>query len=107
MRLSALAFIGFSCIGYAQSTTGVLRYGFTSETILRRWALDKVRPQYPADAVSKGVTGVAVAEVVLGSDGSVEYAAILEAPSQSIGRAVLDAVRKWRFAVVPFAETNS
>ncbi|HXG33377.1 MAG TPA: energy transducer TonB [Bryobacteraceae bacterium] len=54
-------------------------------------------PEYPKASRERGITGVAVAELVTDVAGSVHKVRILEAPDEGIGRAVAAAVRQWRF----------
>jgi TonB family protein len=74
---------------------------WTSEGVLRNAARSTVRPQYPSDAITKNITGTAVAHVFLSVRGDVLRVKILEAPSASISDAVMDATRRWTFEPFP------
>ncbi|QSZ42719.1 TonB family protein [Sulfurimonas aquatica] len=55
--------------------------------------------EYPADAAKNGIKGYVVINLLVGKDGSVELAKVLE--SQPVGvfdEAALNAVRTWRFS---------
>ena len=60
-------------------------------------AIEKVNPRYPVAALKAGASGVVVLEAIIGSDGQVVDARILESPDPSLGEAAAAAVRKWRF----------
>ncbi len=67
----------------------------TSDMEFRRIARVRPRPEYPAVAVDSGKTGVAVAEVVTTSDGSMGRVDILQAPDEHTGDAVARALANW------------
>lgn len=69
----------------------------TSETGLRRMASYAPKPGYPSASIEKKKSGVAVAAVLTGVDGSVETVVVLEAPDDLIGSAVREAVMQWKF----------
>lgn len=56
-----------------------------------------VLPQYPDKSTRAKVQGVAVASVLVETNGSVLSVDVLEAPDSLIGDAVRLAVRRWRF----------
>jgi TonB family protein len=64
---------------------------------MRKSAASIVMPSYPEDALKKRQQGVAVAELEYDAKGDVVSSSILEAPSKSIGDAVISAVRQWKF----------
>jgi TonB family protein len=55
-------------------------------------------PLYPEDAIKKREQGVAIIELQHNSKGDVVNTAVLEAPSRSIGDAIVTAVKQWKFA---------
>ncbi|MGO9097698.1 MAG: energy transducer TonB [Bryobacteraceae bacterium] len=67
-----------------------------SESSFRHAATNIVVPVYPLEAVRSGVHGVAVADVQIDETGAVSRVQVLEAPSPSIGRAMISALSKWR-----------
>lgn len=64
---------------------------------LRRNATTQPRPEYPATSIAKGSKGVAVAELLIDTEGVVEQVRVVEAPDEHISAAVAAAVRQWRF----------
>jgi TonB family protein len=60
-------------------------------------ALKVVMPPYPRDAEAGGTTGVVVAQIVVSEEGAVAEASVLQAPADSIKKAVPEAIRQWRF----------
>ena len=64
---------------------------------MRKSAATTVMPSYPDDALKKRQQGVAVVELEYDAKGDVVSSSILEAPSKSIGDAVVSAVRQWKF----------
>lgn len=64
---------------------------------LRRNATTQPRPEYPAASIAKGSRGVAVAELLIDTEGVVEQVRVVEAPDEHISAAVAAAVRQWRF----------
>ena len=64
---------------------------------MRKSTAHAVMPTYPEDALKKRQQGVAVVELEYDAKGDVVSSFILEAPSKSIGDAVISAVRQWKF----------
>ena len=64
---------------------------------MRKSASRTVMPSYPEDAIKKRQQGVAVVELEYDAKGDVVSSSILEAPSKSIGDAVVSAVKQWKF----------
>jgi len=55
--------------------------------------------EYPAEAAKNGVQGYVVINILIGKDGSVELAKVLEAqPVDVFDNAALNAIRSWRFS---------
>ena len=78
----------------SQSNERVVRVG---EDGMRKSAAKKVMPVYPEEAVKKGQQGVVVVEAQYDGKGDVTEAAALEAPAATLGQAVVDAVKQWKF----------
>jgi protein TonB len=58
-----------------------------------------VPPEYPADALRKGIRGEVRVQITVGGDGKVKSATVVNSsPAAVFDRAALDAVRRWRFA---------
>jgi len=58
-----------------------------------------VPPEYPADALKKGIRGEVRVRITVGGDGKVKSATVVNSnPADVFDRAALDAVRRWRFA---------
>jgi TonB family protein len=64
---------------------------------MRKSAAKTVMPSYPDEALKKREQGVVVVEVQYDPKGDVINASIIEAPSKSIGDAVVIAVKQWKF----------
>lgn len=64
---------------------------------MRKSASRTVMPSYPDEALKKRQQGVAVVELEYDAKGTVVSSFILEAPSKSIGDAVVSAVKQWKF----------
>jgi protein TonB len=59
----------------------------------------QIPPVYPPRAKRMGIEGEVTVEFTITADGSVEDAKIVEAdPSRVFDRAVLRAIRRWKFA---------
>lgn len=55
--------------------------------------------EYPKEAVKKGIKGYVVINMLIGKDGSVEVAKVLESqPAGVFDQAALDAVYSWKFS---------
>ena len=58
----------------------------------------RIDPQWPREALVKGIEGYVVVEVTIASDGSVRGASIIESvPKRMFDRSVIRAVLKWKF----------
>jgi len=58
----------------------------------------RIDPQWPREALAKGIEGYVVVEVTIASDGSVRGASIIESvPKRMFDRNVIRAVLKWKF----------
>ncbi len=61
-------------------------------------ALERVAPQYPADAMRNGERGTVVVRITVGTDGAPSTVAVERSSrSRDLDRAALDAARRWRF----------
>jgi TonB family protein len=64
---------------------------------MRKSASKTVMPSYPEEALKKREQGVAIVELKYDAKGDVVDAAVIEAPSKSIGDAVVRATKQWKF----------
>lgn len=80
----------------AAATTSTFAQAGMSEFGIRRVATTTPMPSYPAASVANGSSGVSVAAIVSGPDGSVTSVTILEAPDDAIAEAVRQALLAWR-----------
>lgn len=99
LRRTALVFVGIvltSLVGFSGSAVAqtVVR---ASETSIRKIATKTVMPNYPEDARKRGVNGVAVAEILVDENGDVVTTETVEAPDESIKKALEAAVKQWKF----------
>ena len=69
------------------------------EVGFRARARYSVSPRYPPGLVPLLIEGVAVAQVRVQPDGNVGDVEVLESPHEEISRAVVAALRQWRFPV--------
>jgi TonB family protein len=72
-----------------------------AESQARRLAIEKPMPAYPADSLSSGASGVAVAAIATGPDGRVTSVEILEAPDEAIAEAVRKTLSTWAILMRP------
>jgi TonB family protein len=81
--------------GYCDSPSPVPKdapvYG---PALLRTWS----PPEYPADALKERAGGIAVIRLVVGADGTVTKARVLDASDPRLGAAALAAAQKWVFS---------
>lgn len=70
---------------------------YAGEDGMRKSASKTVMPSYPEAALKKREQGVAVCELQYDAKGDVVTTHILEAPSKSIGDAVITALKQWKF----------
>ena len=68
------------------------------EVSLRRMSLSLPAPEYPTSSINTGTTGMAVASIVIDTDGSVESVELLESPDA--GEAVEAALRDALFSPI-------
>lgn len=68
-----------------------------NELTLRRKATNVVAPEFPAEAIKKRATGVAVVDLLVDENGGVAELKVLESPHPLIQAALEQAVRQWRF----------
>jgi outer membrane biosynthesis protein TonB len=68
-----------------------------SEESLWRRANHIVMPVFPESSVTRDSSGVAVSEIHVGVDGTVNRVDILQAPDQAIASAVTQALAQWTF----------
>lgn len=74
--------------------TQAIRVG---EDGMRKSASKTVMPSYPEEALKKREQGVTVVELQYDAKGDVVDTSVVEAPSRSIGDAVVIAVKQWKF----------
>ena len=70
------------------------------ELDFRKTVLQAIRPVYSPDAIRSLVTGISVADVHVGVDGSVSSVDILTSPCDSIRTAMKEALSRWRFKIL-------
>ncbi len=69
---------------------------YLPQATIRKQATNQVLPAYPADALRDHLEGVAVAEIEGNDEGKLIRVTILEAPSESITRSMIDALYQWK-----------
>jgi len=94
---SVLLFGLAACIAAAAQLTN---YIVMRETVLRKRATRVVMPAYPERARKLRAEGVAVGEVEINGRGEVISAKALQAPEESIEKALVEALTQWRFEPV-------
>jgi outer membrane biosynthesis protein TonB len=90
--------VAVSVLVLSAAVSAMAQLGVTTESSLRDLASRIVTPAFPAEALADRRTGVAVAEMELDERGGVMKVDVLEAPSESIRREMLAALRQWEFA---------
>ena len=98
--LAVLGSVAASPQSRSTSSLGPITIG---EGVLRANATRIIMPEYPKASSQKQATGVAVVQLETTEDGRVEKVEILEAPDQSIAKAVEAAVSQWQFNPTSFA----
>lgn len=68
-----------------------------SEIALRRATINIVMPSYPEEAINQKANGIAVVELLTDGEGNVDKINILEAPHPTIRKALVAAVKQWKF----------
>lgn len=81
---------------YSEQTSSPRRLKSNDKQI-REFAITSPTPAYPAVSLAKKVTGVVIAEIRTDTKGAPERVEILQSPDPDTGRAVQDAVMRWRF----------
>lgn len=98
LRAQSLVEVGRSFLGrlplMSQPNDEPIRVG---EDGMRKSASKTVMPSYPAEALKNRQQGVAVVELQYDAKGIVVSTSVLEAPSKSIGDAVIAALKQWKF----------
>lgn len=100
MRVRYVVMIGVVGFLVALAATDTVGQAGMAESGIRRFASHKPLPAYPAASVTKGSSGVAVATIVSGPEGTVTSATILEAPDEEIANAVRVALLAWKIPAV-------
>jgi len=59
--------------------------------------LSRVEPAYPPEAKASGVKGVVIVEATIDTAGNVTAAKVLRSRGAAVDRAVIEAVRQWKF----------
>jgi len=59
--------------------------------------IEKVSPKYPEEAKKEGVTGKVIVEALLGTDGRVMEAKVVNDADSRLAQAAVDAVKQWKF----------
>jgi rhodanese-related sulfurtransferase len=77
--------------------------GVDGQTVLGM-ATHRVTPDFPVASLRAGVDGVVVAQVLVGSDGTMQSADVLEAPDAATGAAVRQALLQWKFRTLNTAD---
>src|SRR5690606_20677347 len=67
------------------------------EASFTRMADTRVSPDYPPDAVARGITGVVVVQATAGPDGTITAVAVLQSPDDTLSTATRAAVLQWTF----------
>ena len=95
---ASVLLLGLALCGAAAAQ--LTNYIVMRETVLRKRATRVVMPAYPARAKKLRAKGVAVGEVEIDGRGEVVSAKALEAPDESIEKALAEALAQWRFEPV-------
>ncbi len=94
--LVSCLYVAALCVSFTQAAAQTLVVR-ASESSLRKIAIKTVMPIYPEESIKRGAKGVAVAELVFDTTGDVSTVEVLEAPDSSIGQAIINATKQWKF----------
>ena len=75
--------------------------GFGGENLVRLNATEKVLPDYPAEAVSKGVAGIVEVRIGVDDDGVVRRVKVPPGLHPLLRKAAVLAAKRWRFLPLP------
>ena len=92
--LTLLLFVLASCVAAVGQTAQVID---VDEAGIRKSASKKTLPAFPESSRKRRSQGVAVVQLVYNGQGTVDHVEVLEAPDLEISKAVVDAVRQWKF----------
>ena len=98
VRVFAMLFIAFvlSISTGAQQDTNQPPRVRISEPVLKAFLVHKVIPQYPEEALKRGVEGTVTVEVFIDAQGNVEKTSDADGDPLLVP-AVADAVKQWKF----------
>jgi TonB family protein len=93
----ALMMVAVGMCGCDTRHSNAVRTVKLDERALRGSALQSPPPVYPQESEQRHTQGVAVASVIIDSEGRMAQIDVLEAPDSAIHRSVHSALQKWTF----------
>jgi TonB family protein len=86
---------------FAQEKDSGERYGYTTERQAREDAIKVVLPEYPQDALERGIAGIVKVVLKMTYDGEVVGVRVQPGTDPALRKALGEAVREWKFKPVP------
>lgn len=86
---------------FAQEKDSEERYGYTTERQARQDAIKVVLPEYPQDALERGVGGIVKVVLKMTYDGEVVGVRMQPGTDPALKKALGKALREWKFKPVP------
>jgi len=74
---------------------------FLPESLIREWAIEKVMPAYPEEALKAGISGVVKLKLEISADGEVLRIKAYPKTAPLLKKAACEAASKWRFKPDP------
>ena len=74
---------------------------FLHESLIREWAIEKVMPAYPEEALKAGSSGVVRLKLEISADGEVLGIKAYPKTAPPLTKAACEAASKWRFKLDP------
>ena len=74
---------------------------FLHESLIREWAIEKVMPAYPEEAVKAGISGVVRLKLEISADGEVLRIKAYPKTAPLLKKAACETASKWRFKLDP------
>jgi hypothetical protein len=96
LRMTAVCFTIVGTIGCGRAKPASALAKADGSGLMRRLVSYEM-PEYPRGTLAARTTGVAVAGVVIGVDGTIESATVLQAPDSESSASFARALRNWRF----------
>ncbi len=74
---------------------------YLHESLIREWAIERVMPEYPEEALNAGISGVVRLKLEISDDGEVLRIKAYPKTAPLLKKAACEAASKWRFKLEP------